>query len=187
MNDELLQLRYTKLKRKVSYLKAELEESNSIFMQALTNFQKDFGEYTEPKPVTKKEESRLKPIIEYDIPEKEIDFLFRCIAQKTHPDKLVNKDISKKQFNNKVGLYKKANAAAENRDWSTLNDIASELNIKVVTNDIDRVLYLEETCGKIVEKISEMQKTYAWIWQDSSMENREIIKGQIINALKNRL
>ena len=101
MNDELLQLRYTKLKRKVSYLKAELEESNSIFMQALTNFQKDFGEYTEPKPVTKKEESRLKPVIEYDIPEKEIDFLFRCIAQKTHPDKLVNKDISKKQDNKK--------------------------------------------------------------------------------------
>ena len=187
MNDELLLLRYTKLKRKVSYLKAELEESNSIFIQALTDFQKDFGEYTEPKPTTKEDKNTLVPDIEYDIPEKEIDFLFRCIAQKTHPDKLVNKDISKKQFNNKVGLYKKANEAADNRDWSTLNDIASELNIKVSTENIDRVLYLEETCGKIVDKISEMQKTYAWIWHDTSAENREIIKGQIIKALKNRL
>ena len=86
--------------------------------------------------VIKEYKNTLVQDIEYDIPEKEIDFLFRCIAQKTHPDKLVNKDISKKQFNNKVGLYKKANEAADNRDWSTLNDIASELNIKVSPENI---------------------------------------------------
>ena len=35
---------------------------------------------------------------------------------------LVNKDISKKQFNNKVGLYKKANAAARKLREKVLNE-----------------------------------------------------------------
>ena len=94
MNDELLQLRYTKLKRKVSYLKAELEESNSIFTQALTDFQQDFGEYTEPKPATKENKNSLVPDIEYDIPEKEIDFLEKGGKFITHIPTIKTYDIS---------------------------------------------------------------------------------------------
>jgi len=183
LNEKLLKLKQKKLTSKVSYLRSELEETSLIFQDCLVNFQKEFGSYLEDYSTDK--DNPIKTELEFDIPDRQVNILFRRIAGKTHPDKLIHKDISEKEFNKRVTLYKRANNAVKQKDWAKLKDIASTLDIDLTYDEIDDILYLEETTKSLAEKIKELMSTYAWAWAHVQEQNRELLRKQILKTFKN--
>ena len=183
MNEKLLKLKQKKLTSKVSYLRSELEETTLIFQDCLVNFQKEFGSYLEDYSSDK--DNPIKTELEFDIPDRQVNILFRRIAGKTHPDKLIHKDISEKEFNKRVTLYKRANNAVKQKDWAKLKDIATSLDIDLTYDEIDDILYLEETTKSLAEKIKELMSTYAWAWAHVQEQNRELLRQQILKTFKN--
>ena len=183
MNEKLLKLKQKKLTSKVSYLRSELEETTLIFQDCLVNFQKEFGSYLEDYSSNK--DNPIKTELEFDIPDRQVNILFRRIAGKTHPDKLIHKDISEKEFNKRVTLYKRANNAVKQKDWAKLKDIASTLDIDLTFDEIDDILYLEETTKSLAEKVKELMSTYAWAWAHVQEQNRELLRKQILKTFKN--
>jgi len=183
LNDKLLKLKQKKLTSKVSYLRSELEETSLIFQDCLVNFQKEFGSYLEDYSSVK--DNPIKTELEFDIPDRQVNILFRRIAGKTHPDKLIHKDISEKEFNKRVTLYKRANNAVKQKDWAKLKDIATSLDIDLTYDEIDDILYLEETTKSLAEKIKELMSTYAWAWAHVPEQNKELLRKQILKTFKN--
>ena len=183
MSEKLLKLKQKKLTSKVSYLRSELEETTLIFQDCLVNFQKEFGSYLEDYSTDK--DNPIKTELEFDIPDRQVNILFRRIAGKTHPDKLIHKDISEKEFNKRVTLYKRANNAVKQKDWAKLKDIASTLDIDLTFDEIDDILYLEETTKSLAEKVKELMSTYAWAWAHVQEQNRELLRKQILKTFKN--
>ncbi len=183
MNEKLLKLKQKKLTSKVSYLRSELEETTLIFQDCLVNFQKEFGRYLEDYSSGK--DNPIKTELEFDIPDRQVNILFRRIAGKTHPDKLIHKDISEKEFNKRVTLYKRANNAVKQKDWAKLKDIAITLDIDLTYDEIDDILYLEETTKSLAEKIKELMSTYAWAWAHVPEQNKELLRKQILKTFKN--
>ena len=53
------------------------------------------------------------------------------IAKETHPDKLINQNISDEEYDAKVDMYKEAQRSVKNRDWSKVVEIAKELGIDI--------------------------------------------------------
>ena len=98
-------LRTKKLKLKLEYLQLELEETQMIFHDSLVMFQNDFTEYLDewenPKNVKKVDSE-----IEFDIPKEKVNKVFKKIATKTHPDKLINESDDSDRL---VELYKETN------------------------------------------------------------------------------
>ena len=183
MNEKLLKLKQKKLTSKVSYLRSELEETTLIFQDCLVNFQKEFGSYLEDYSSDK--DNPIKTELEFDIPDRQVNILFRRIAGKTHPDKLIHKDISEKEFNKRVTLYKRANNAVKQKDWAKLKDIASTLDIDLTFDEIYDIPYLEETTKSLAEKVKELMSTYAWAWAHVQEQNRELLRQQILKTFKN--
>jgi hypothetical protein len=183
LSEKLLKLKQKKLTSKVSYLRSELEETSLIFQDCLVNFQKEFGSYLEDYSSVK--DNPIKTELEFDIPDRQVKILFKRIAGKTHPDKLIHKDISEKEFNKRVTLYKRANNAVKQKDWAKLKDIATSLDIDLTYDEIDDILYLEETTKSLAEKIKELMSTYAWAWAHVPEQNKELLRKQILKTFKN--
>ncbi len=183
MNERLKEIQKRKLRQKVNYLRTELEETQMIFEDSLQTFTKDFSEYFEKKTFDAKGEDSVVKDVEYDIPKEVVNKVFKKIATKTHPDKLVSDKYSDKQRDDLVELYKEAQKSVESKDWSRVVEIADELDIDtsdVVTDDSD---YIEISIGTIESKIKNLKQTYAWIWAHTQEEHKVNVKKEIVKSL----
>jgi len=181
LNDKLLELKRKKLQRQILYLRTELEETQWIFQECLTEFDVEFRDYFKDKSADKKQKKVTTDSVEFDIPEKDVNTVFKKIAQKTHPDKLINEDTLSSTYKEKVDMYKEALGSVENRDWSRVIEIAMELGIDVSDVKTDDSDYLNESIKALTEKTKELKSTYAWIWYHA--ENKENIKQMILQSL----
>ncbi len=182
IDDKLLELKRKKLQQQILYLRTELEETQWIFQDCLRDFDVEFRKFfSDPDKKDKKEVSNEPP--EYDIPEKDVNTVFRMIAQKTHPDKLINKDISDEEYDAKVDMYKEAQRSVKNRDWSKVVEIANELGIDVSDIKNDDSEYLVESVKRLTQKIKQLKLTYAWQWGHTPGHEREGMKGMILQSL----
>ncbi len=182
MNDKLLELKRKKLQRQILYLRTELEETEWVFQECLKDFDIEFRDYfKDPNKKTKRGVTTEPP--EFDIPKEDVNVVFRMIAQKTHPDKLISKDISDTEYNAKVDMYKEAQRSVKNRDWSRVIEIAMELGIDVSNVKNDDSDYLNESVKRLTEKIKQLKSTYAWKWGNTPDQEREIMKGMILQFL----
>jgi len=182
VNDKLLELKRKKLQRQILYLRTELEETEWVFQECLIDFDIEFRDYfKDPNKKTKRGVTTEPP--EFDIPKEDVNVVFRMIAQKTHPDKLISKDISDTEYNAKVEMYKEAQRSVENKDWSRVVEIAMELDIDVSDVKNDDSDYLNESVKRLTEKIKQLKSTYAWKWGNTPDQEREIMKGMILQSL----
>ena len=182
MNDKLLELKRKKLQQQILYLRTELEETQWIFQDCLREFDVEFRDYFKnPNKKTKRNVTNDPP--EYDIPERDVNIVFRMIAQKTHPDKLINKDISDEEYDAKVDMYKEAQRSVKNRDWFKVVEIAKELGIDISDIKNDDSEYLNESVKSLTEKIKQLKLTYAWKWGNTPDQEREIVKGMILQSI----
>ena len=182
MNDKLLELKRKKLQQQILYLRTELEETEWVFQDCLKEFDVEFRKYFKDPTEKKKGDVTSKPP-EYDIPEVDVNMVFKKIAKETHPDKLINKDISDEEYDAKVDMYKEAQRSVKNRDWSKVVEIAKELGIDISDIKNDDSEYLSESVKRLTEKIKQLKTTYAWKWGNTPDQDREIMKGMILQSL----
>ena len=182
LDDKLLKLKRKKLQRQILYLRTELEETQIIFQECLGYFDSEFGKYFKNDPKDKNKNENMDPV-EFDIPEKDVNTVFRMIAQKTHPDKLVKEDTSTSTYKAKVEMYKEAQRSVENKDWSRVVEIAMELDIDVSDVKNDDSEYLIESVKKLGHRIKQLKSTYAWKWGNTPDQEREVVKKMILQSL----
>ena len=182
MNDKLLELKRKKLQQQILYLRTELEETEWVFQDCLKEFDVEFRKYFKDPTEKKKGDVTSKPP-EYDIPEVDVNMVFKKIAKETHPDKLINKDISDEEYDAKVDMYKEAQRSVKNRDWSKVVEIAKELGIDISDIKNDDSEYLNESVKRLTEKIKQLKTTYAWKWGNTPDQDKEIMKGMILQSL----
>ncbi len=172
-------LRSKKLKLKLEYLQLELEETQMIFHDSLVLFQNDFTEYLDewknPKNVKKVDSE-----IEFDIPKEKVNKVFKKIATKTHPDKLINESDDSDRL---VELYKEAQQSVERKDWSRVSQIASELDIDISDVEEDDSVFLERTIKDIELKVDEIKQTFAWLWKHTEDKGKPQLKKHILNVM----
>ena len=182
MNDKLLELKRKKLQQQILYLRTELEETEWIFQDCLKEFDVEFRKYFKD-PTKKKKKDIVAEPPEYDIPATDVNSVFKKIAKETHPDKLINQNISDEEYDAKVDMYKEAQLSVKNRDWSKVVEIAKELGIDISDIKNDDSEYLEESVKRLTQKIKQLKLTYAWKWKHTPDQDREIIRGMILQSL----
>ena len=182
MNEKLLELKRKKLQRQILYLRTDLEETTFIFQDCLIEFEDEFRDYFKDQPNKDHKKVTTDPP-KFDIPRKDVNIVFRKIAQKTHPDKLIKEDTSSPSYKAKVELYKEAQRSVKNKDWSRVVEIAMELDIDVSKVKNDDSEYLVESVKKLTNKINQLKSTYAWKWGNAPDQEREIVKGMILQSL----
>jgi hypothetical protein len=105
--------------------------------------------------------------------------IYRQIALKIHPDKLLEtKSESEKQ--SKIDLFQKATKAAATNDLFLLASIAEEIGIKLP--DLPREV-IKETENKIIaikKEINHIESTYVWRWNFCEDPDQ---KASILNEL----
>ena len=180
MNDKLLELKRKKLQRQILYLRTDLEETTFIFQDCLVEFEGEFRDYFKDQPNKDHKKVTTDPP-EFDIPREDVNIVFRKIAQKTHPDKLVKEDTLSSTYKEKVDMYKEALGSVDNKDWSRVIEIAMELGIDVSDVKNDDSDYLHESIKGLTNKIKELQNTYAWIWYHT--EDKKQAKQMILQSL----
>ena len=173
-------LKRKKLKLKSDYLRAELEEVNWKFQNSLIQFQEDFSEYLEKFKTPKKNVARVDSDIEYDIPKEKVNKVFKKIATKTHPDKLLNESDDSDRL---VELYKEAQQSVEKNDWSKVSQIAEQLDIDITDVEEDDSQYLEESIKSMEKKIKEIKQTFAWTWKHSDNKSKPQLKKNILKFM----
>ena len=178
----LLELKRKKLQRQILYLRTELEETTFIFQDCLIEFEGEFRDYFKNQSTKNHKKVTTDPP-EFDIPKEDVKNVFKKIAQKTHPDKLIKEDTSSSSYKAKVEMYKEAQRSVKNKDWSRVIEIAMELDIDVSEVKNDDSEYLVESVKKITNKINQLKSTYAWKWGNTPDQEREVVKGMILQSL----
>ena len=173
------ELKNKKLKLKSDYLRAELEETQWVFQDNLIQFQKDFLEYSDDFE-NKKKVKRVDSEVKFDIPKEKVNKVFKKIATKTHPDKLINKNDDSDRL---VELYKEAQQSVEKKDWSRVSQIASELDIDISDVEEDDSVFLEKSNKSMEKKIDEIKQTFAWLWGHSNDKEKPQLKKHILNVM----
>ena len=181
MNDKLQELKRKKLQQQILYLRTELEETEWIFQDCLKEFDVEFRKYI--KEPTEKRKGDVTESPKYDIPATDVNSVFKKIAKETHPDKLINQNISDEEYDAKVDMYKEAQQSVKNRDWSKVVEIAKELGIDISDIKNDDGEYLEESVKRLTQKIKQLKLTYAWKWGHTHDQEKEIVKGMILQSL----
>ena len=113
--------------------------------------------------------------------DKDLRKLFKKIALKTHPDKLLNMDEDEAEH--RTELYKDATAAAEGGDGMALLEIAYELGIKVKIDPEKETEWLNRKIEMLKQNISEMKSTAEWIWSHSDGAERRRVESMIQDQL----
>ena len=173
---------------KLNSLKEELKVSKEILNEASREVDKMFQEKyfpeipieqkNQPGPLSKSgiipdfsEEKRddCSEHIEDDVgqthqpPDPETKKLFRKIALKIHPDRLIElpEGLEKKK---KKELFQKANAAMEDNDLIILANIAIQLGIDPPEISPEKLKEAEAKIIAIKKQLKEIESTYVWHW-----------------------
>jgi len=169
------ELHIKKLKYQINFLDLELKETQMVADAALEKFNKDFSIADNPKP---RPPETVKP---KKIKDPELSKLYKRIANKTHPDKLINKDLSVDEKTKLENLYKKASEASSNNDADNLLRVADQLGFDDI---FESEFYLKKQVEELISKIQNLKTTYSWMWYHTNKVDRpalyEHIKGILI-------
>ena len=155
--------------------KKEIVEESEAIENSDRNFDKE-----EKRKQKEREENREKH--EEVMPEdKDLRDLFKKIALKTHPDKLLDKD--EEEVEHLTELYKDAASAAEVGDGMALLEIAYELGIPVKIDPEKEAEWLKKKIEMLKETVSEMKNTAEWIWSHSDGSERDRVESMITSQL----
>ena len=89
----------------------------------------------------------------------------------------------KKPFARKIQILTVMEQRAKVMGKSKVVEIAKELGIDITDIKNDDSEYLEESVKRLTEKIKQLKLTYAWKWSHTPGQDREIVKGMILQSL----
>ena len=176
-------LRYKLLANQLKAAKHELEISNQIALSAAKKIESMFASHlVEKGELPHREETHANHNKEKKVikePTKLIKQLFRKVAIKIHPDKLVHLEGTP-EGEQKKELYQNAHQAYEEGDLIILLDIVSSLKITLPKIDEIDLVNEENKIRSIKKQIEELHSTLVWKW---NMTYNKVEKEAILNKL----
>ena len=153
-----------KLCLKVEWLNLELDETNEKMEEYRLEFLEDFEEelIKDPKQIEPKQSHH-----EF------LQKLYRAIAKITHPD--LNPDGKYSE------IFKRANQAYAENNWTTIISIATELRIELPEFPEDVRKEIEENITHIETDIVQTKTKIGWIWAESNKE--DVLREKIYDLL----
>jgi len=133
-----------------------MQERNAEALNALSKPANADG-----KQPSKKEE----PAVKFN--DKDFKKLFRKIAIKCHPDKIIN-ETSEQQRSFLKLCYENLNKANDTYDWGLLLKVSLELDIDIPDLSEEAISNINENMDKIKNKINHYEKSMAYQWYTSS-------------------
>jgi hypothetical protein len=155
--------------------KKEIIEESEAIENSDRNFDKEEKRKQEEREENKEKHEEIMP------EDKDLRDLFKKIALKTHPDKLLDKD--EEEIEHLTELYKDAAGAAEVGDGMALLEIAYELGIPVKIDPEKEAEWLKKKIEMLKETVSEMKNTAEWIWSHSDGSERDRVESMIMSQL----
>jgi len=155
--------------------KKEIIEESEAIENSDRNFDKEEKRKQEEREENKEKHEEMRP------EDKDLRDLFKKIALKTHPDKLLDKD--EEEVEHLTELYKDAASAAEVGDGMALLEIAYELGIPVKIDPEKEAEWLKKKIEMLKETVSEMKNTAEWIWSHSDGSERDRVESMITSQL----
>ena len=133
------------------------------------------GEDPEGEPKEKVHEGANKKI------SKESRSLFKKIAVKTHPDKMLNLDEEEKE--ERETLYLIAQRAVADDDLATLIEVAAELGVDSGIAQETQVKIIQQKIDFIREKIHNIKQTASWVWYHADKNQKDQIEKQLTGQM----
>ena len=177
-----------KIAMKASLISMELEditEENKAYKEKLSNDFSDEFRFLEWKK-SQEEPKEQKPIgaipdgeSEIDISEapKEIKKIYRCIALKTHPDRIEDEYLN--------SLFVEAVEAMENENWMMLVEIAGELRLDIDFLSDETCEIIEQSIAKNASIIKNIKNTFSYMWaKQKSDKDRKIFTSLFYQQFK---
>lgn len=112
------------------------------------------------------EEEKIEDIKEIPAWVKKLE---REIIKKTHPDKLLDNDVLKED---KKNYFLKTKEIIKSEEFIDLLPIALNLGISIEDNSEELVKDVKKRIKLIIEKISEIEKTTSWQWEDYTEDQK---------------
>lgn len=111
----------------------------------------------------------------------ELKKIYRKIVVDTHPDKLINAQISEKERAKKNEAYIKATAAFEKKDEDVLIEVAVDLELEIDLPDEQIAKSLRSRGKKLEEQITKIKSSPEWYWAHADESRRVVIIKEICN------
>ena len=112
---------------------------------------------------------------------KESRTLFKKIAVKTHPDKMLNLDEEEKE--ERETLYLIAQRAVADDDLATLIEVAAELGVDSGIAQDTQVKIIQQKIDFIREKMHNIKQTAAWVWYHADKNQKDQIEKQLTGQM----
>ena len=171
------------------FIREEHEHHHEIFLkgqkellEALSRVRVD--PTVPPKQQQQSGKQTAQPAPEPDLQDLSPDLkkIYRKIVTETHPDKLINAQISVKERNKKNEAYIKATSAFDKKDEDALIEVAVDLEIDVDLPDERIAKSLRSRGKKLEDQIVKIKGSPEWFWAHSD-ENRRV---QILKEICDR-
>lgn len=170
-----------KLSLKVRYLREELNDVESEFDRRDREFNIVVNEFMSRAGLAHAMNQRpAPPEVDETINEDDKSVspwqrkLFRKISSKTHPDALLHDEMSDRQREERVLMFRDAHEALQRGIGGKLIEIAADLNIEI--NDVpaeEHIRSMDQLANELESKAKSLKSTAAWIWGDG--QRREIL------------
>jgi len=120
--------------------------------------------------------------IEKEEKDQNLKQVFKKIALKTHPDKLLSSSEFERKY--KEALFEKARDSFDNNDYYGIVQVAEELGIEPPPPTKGQIQMMKERNSILEKKINEIKNSAVWNWYHGDEEVREIVMDKYIEKLK---
>lgn len=187
---------YRALSYELKYIKEVLEEghheferyyrqwcdSNDVDLQKLNerNQRRVDTVFIEEKSHKMRQELALEEFREETSEQRDLNYLHKALAKKLHPDKLVDGDPRKEEYEE---AFKRAMGARETGQWGELFDVVEKYNIHLRRYK-DAIECLEFDINRVQAELKKEKSTYSWmLYQAETEEEKEEVVKQFLRHL----
>ena len=192
--------KYKLLTIRSKFLKQSLEVTSQIFDKATIDFMAEVSKQTHQK-TSKDNTTKGETPVDSKVYHGETDYsdgdispsskehknenlrkVFKKIAIKIHPDKLVGKSEFEREYKNI--LFEKARQSFEINDYHGILEVAEELNIEFPPPTQDQIEMLKQTNSDLEIEINVIKKSIVWNWYHGDEQAKDLLMKKYIEAVK---
>ena len=107
--------------------------------------------------------------------------IYKKIALKTHPDRLLN--LSKEEKEKKKALFESARHAIVSEDYYTLFEVAKELKFPLKNFEEKHIENFKNSIIDLEGKIKNIKNSYVWVWFFSEKDQKNRVLGEYKKSL----
>jgi len=109
--------------------------------------------------------------------------LYKKLAMILHPDK-IDASLPHKEYYEKIGSFKKINAAFEKRQYFVLLEYADRYNIATPKNYAQQIRWMKMESEKLYQEVAHEKRTFNYLFGECETDNE---KDQVIKSFMNQL